>query len=638
MLHGDAAVKSKFQALVGRMKASFHPLRVKNFADASYENYRNEDDVWTSQFDRFKSEATSLFTEALDNAIEMKRQWREDGCGVGLPGDVLAEMLHHYEWARKKCDGFHGRLGLVSSAMDKILQRVAVVPGEVSGHYGCISLAVVGVSGSGKTALMSKLAEEMSRSTFPANADTAANTQIPVIIRFCGTSPGSVTGLALVQSIVHQMQYLMGKPFDDNRVSGMSFGQLVPYFHHQLSAFPVFLFIDSLDQLADDDQARSQISFLRDCNPRPHPDGRIVVSTLPDDDLKEVAAYAKWSREIEQQQQQQQQQNQQLVKTNFVSVSGTNGNSNNDHEPRRSDSVVPMYFYGCESQLRAAGECVPRVDVMMECVDGVGLVKTVLEKEKCRTLTSAQWEIVSEGVSKEPTALYLQLAVRVVQGWSSHLDVDAGVDAGVEVGGDGGRGQEVVPKLAGGVRNLIYQILETIELNFGLLLVRAALSFVTFSVQGISDNEMIDLLSLDGQVMSLGDDGVNQYNVAARLPPHVWYRLRSELAELLASQGDGCLSWYHRQLKEAAEARYESKRKYYHGIMARYFGDLVEESVRHERRVNRQPLVFNSRTSDSNFNGKYEETTSLSVWRDEAAIMILPGRVPIFQAIIPNSF
>jgi hypothetical protein len=345
----------------------------------------------------------------------------------------------------------------------------------------------------------------------------------------------------LVQSIVHQMQYLMGKPFDENRVSGMSFGQLVQYFHQLLSAFPVFLFIDSLDQLADDDQARSQISFLRECNPSPHPDGRIVVSTLPDDDLKEVAAYAKWSREVEQQHHHQQQQNQQLEE-NFVSVSGINSNSDSgQQEPRPSDNVVPRYFYGCESQLRAAGECVPRVDVMMECIDGVDLVKTVLEKEKCRTLTSAQWAIVSEGVSKEPTALYLQLAVRVVQGWSSH------VDAVVVIGGGGGRGrgrgQEVVPKLAGGVRNLIYQILETIELNFGLLLVRAALSFVTFSVQGISDNEMIDLLSLDGQVMSSGDDGVNQYNVAARLPPHVWYRLRSELAELLASQGDGCLAW-----------------------------------------------------------------------------------------------
>jgi hypothetical protein len=45
----------------------------------------------------------------------------------------------------------------------------------------------------------------------------------------------------------------------------------------------LFLFIDSLDQLANEDMARSDISFLKGV--RPHPDTRIVVSALPDDKI-----------------------------------------------------------------------------------------------------------------------------------------------------------------------------------------------------------------------------------------------------------------------------------------------------------------------------------------------------------------
>ena len=56
---------------------------------------------------------------------------------------------------------------------------------------------------------------------------------------------------------------------------------MVTYFHQLIHEYPVFLFIDSLDQLTDENQGRSQISFLK--NIRPHPDSRIVVSCLPDE-------------------------------------------------------------------------------------------------------------------------------------------------------------------------------------------------------------------------------------------------------------------------------------------------------------------------------------------------------------------
>ena len=57
--------------------------------------------------------------------------------------------------------------------------------GEINDLSG-ISLALIGVSGVGKTAMMAKLALEISSSELLPS--------IPVIVRFCGTSKGSANG------------------------------------------------------------------------------------------------------------------------------------------------------------------------------------------------------------------------------------------------------------------------------------------------------------------------------------------------------------------------------------------------------------------------------------------------------------
>ena len=55
--------------------------------------------------------------------------------------------------------------------------------------------------------------------------------------------------------------------------------------------------------------------------------------------------------------------------------------------------------------------------------------------------------------------------------------------------------------LVGSVRPLINQVIGSLEVRFGKELVAAALGYITFSVRGVTDEEMIDLLSLDETVM-----------------------------------------------------------------------------------------------------------------------------------------
>ena len=127
------------------------------------------------------------------------------------------------------------------------------------------------------------------------------------------------------------------------------------------------------------------------------------------------------------------------------------------------------------------------------------------------------------------------------------------------------------------------------------VLVQATLGFVTYSVGGVSDVEMEDLLSLHDEVL----DFVFQYSTPniRRLPSHVWLRLKGALSDLLVEGDGGCLVWYHRQLKETAEAYFSSHKRQLYGIMARYFTNTVAAEVRDSRRITKQELTVCGRSA-----------------------------------------
>ena len=72
-----------------------------------------------------------------------------------------------------------------------------------------------------------------------------------------------------------------GKIWNFGRIPD-SFELATNMLHRLLARFPVVLVVDSLDQLNNNYRGRSEIAFLRGVIP--HPDTRIIVSTLPDND------------------------------------------------------------------------------------------------------------------------------------------------------------------------------------------------------------------------------------------------------------------------------------------------------------------------------------------------------------------
>lgn len=444
----DAGKAMKRSNLYDWMNNNFNTIH--HFSSATYEDHLTHNVSWQSQFERWSECVREICNNEIEKAIATKIMWNHNGCELGIPGNFASEILHHLEWARMKCRMFFGRKALLSTAMRSILhpaylgESEPTHPEKNQSPFAAISLYLVGGSGAGKTALMAKLADELFRYQLASGEDELVNR--PVIIRFCGTSGGCMTGLDLIQSISLQIQLIYQLPLilPSNTISYQS---SVETFHSLLKAYPVALFIDSLDQLSNADLARSNLTFLT--NIEPHRLTRIVLSTLPDE----------------------------------VNAQGSGW----------------RYFYGCESQLRRSQA--PRLAVMMD-QDDADIILTSLLAESHRKLTASQRNVVQASFAVEPCALYLTLAMRVVKDWCA---------GSTEKHVDSSDSKDSIPA---GVQNLIEMIFDQLERNFGVELTRAATAFITFAVKGVSDAEMVDLLSLHDGVMK----SVNQYNTSDNLP------------------------------------------------------------------------------------------------------------------------
>lgn len=617
-VRGDESKTCQLRDLIDWMNASFTSEYTREFS-VGLQDLMTDSALGHEYKEKWISFTNSLLATCMENTIQTIVKWQRDGNGVGISGDELSEMLHHSQWAAEKCQGFVGRDDLLQKALDTVLPGVGVealggdnlsARGEVqdgdadddakgdepdpvptatasasvskasgkkgklaqhppprsktaaatataprkqtkettavksagSGQFKGITLSIIGQSGSGKTALMAKLADTIYK--------VQGDNQRPVVIRFCGTSKGSHSGTALVRSICRQL-HLVLPPLQQQGAEEIpeEFAGAVKHLHKLLHDYPVVLLIDSLDQLSNANLARSNASFLKGV--KPHKNTIIVVSSLPDE---RDAVSGEW-----------------------------------------------IYCYGCDTILKAAN--VPRIivpvltissstasaDTQTDTSNGVAakkkgkkskltesesaqaIIVALLAKKK-RCLTEEQLNVVVAAASKEPTILYLNLSLRIISRWTSFQDPSSLI-------------------IQPGVKGIINQILDGVGEKYGSVLVRAALGFITFSSQGVSDSEIEDLLTLEDDVMK----SVNQYNVANRLPSHVWLRVRGEIFGLITEREGGCLNWYHRQLREVAATRYtHDDILKLQRSMALYFGDLLPRAAIASKLVSTQPLVLNS--------------------------------------------
>lgn len=561
---------------------------------------------------QWMSSVQSKLLDELHDVFQRRTVWRS------LSNvDGIEEILHHCMWAKSKAGSFVGREQLVHELLE-VLELSDIFQTQF------LSCAVVGASGCGKTSLMAKVAQmaferennrrsipeashsmataaaspvrhasEASRTTASFAVTTEDVSPRPVIIRFCGTSASSSDALSLILSISLQMSLLFHVPIYDNLTDYM---QAVQQFHALMETYPVILFIDSLDQLNDTYQGRSRLSFL--VNIKPHPDTRIIVSTLPDEQDAVTGHWIycyqcetrlrEWQvplLEVRQLGEEESPHNRAL--RNELQLAIASADSATSIAEEKSSTTERDEHENLQLSTEDTSETLP---ASKEYED---MIRVILRNDYGRTCTYQQMQYILRQVAEEPVVLYLQLACRVIATWTS-------TDVGVE--------------LAAGVTPLINQIFSSLETEYGVVLTRAALGFLTYAKAGVRDHEMQDLLTLHPGVIASIDSF--QSMGRQRLPFHVWARLRSALEGLIVEKQDGCLRWYHRQLQEAAERRFrgpESEEKLrLHVTMARYFGGNLLEEEREATIVASQPLLLPQKTATtSGNNGNASEQT---VW------------------------
>lgn len=128
--------------------------------------------------------------------------------------------------------------------------------------------------------------------------------------------------------------------------------------------------------------------------------------------------------------------------------------------------------------------------------------------------------------------------------------------------------------LSNTIDDAINQLFARIELQHGFILTKHSLSYITAARNGICENELEDILSLDDIVL----DDVFQYHLppVRRIPPLLWTRIRNDLPDYLSErEADGIvINWHHSQFRKVTESRYLSDPQhvtYIHSILADYF-------------------------------------------------------------------
>eukprot|EP00210_Caulerpa_lentillifera_P004983 g4757.t1 len=412
--------------------------------------------------------------------------------------DLEQEFIHHAAFVQKRSKSFVGREELIFNVMVTINSSKSKIT------------VLHGVSGAGKTSVMCSVAARW-RLYLPENT--------VVLVRLCGTSPRSSSAKGVLKSLCSQLHHVMSIELDIPE----SFDELVQCFESLLletsKIRPVAIFIDSLDQLNDESNGRSQPwKWI----PKRLPDQvYLVVSTLPNPE------------------------------------------------------------YGILQTLQEIGPYQVEVP-LLPSFEGKTLLAEWLLSCK-RTLTVEQRLLVEDSLEQDGggiSMLHLRLIFDRVSKWSSdHIPLP-------------------LPSTVQGMIEMTYKQLER---EHGRKLVQGFLTLLGSSQDGLSAENIADILSADEE--SLGgkhvpDSILEFYSPPIRrVPPYLIARLICDLEDYLVERGANgikVLGLYHRQFIEVSQTLYletiDEKQRACRMLFEYFSGESANKFI--EREISSQPYWF----------------------------------------------
>lgn len=251
--------------------------------------------------------------------------------------------------------------------------------------------------------------------------------------------------------------------------------------------------------------------------------------------------------------------------------------------------IAPNEPYAAVQSRLPAEQLIP-LERMHES-EGTVLLDTWLARAH-RRLQPHQRQQVIEKFELEGLPLYLKLAFEQARLWRSDTPSD-------------------LTDLAIGIRGVIRANLFArlgSERQHGATLVSHSLGYLAAAKNGLSEDELLDLLSSDAEVLGDFRQRSPKSPAAHQLPTIVWSRLYFDLEPYLAERaadGASLLSFYHRQLQEVVEEDYLDgeigiER---HRQLAAYFSDDTTQPL--ERRADDTVTPNRRRLSEL----PYQQTT-----------------------------
>ena len=194
----------------------------------------------------------------------------------------------------------------------------------------------------------------------------------------------------------------------------------------------------------------------------------------------------------------------------------------------------------------------------MTTAEGAQALDALL-REARRTLQTRQRDAVLAHFERCGLPLYLKLAAEESRLWKSFSPPDS-------------------CKLGEGIAGVLDTLFDRLasNANHGPVLVERSLGYLATARYGLTENEILDVLTADDVVWTDFDKRKHHDVGERRLPVVVWSRLSLDLEPYLkerAAPGGTVIAFYHRQLVERVAGRFlagdETKAR--HGDLARYF-------------------------------------------------------------------
>ena len=408
------------------------------------------------KFENYLIKFTNSFERTVVNLIEANINKNEILFHVL---ENYADLFHHLRFCHEKVKGFMGRNSFLNQIKCLLLEQ----------HVQYI--VIHGISGSGKTSLIAKLAEKLK--------DWFSHIDFILVLRFIGTSEDSYNIQNLLSSIIKQLAHRFDLIINHEEMTPID--KLYNYFKKFLIEVSqecvndqhIFILLDSLDQLSPEYGGKKLEWFPISLPKNIH----FIVSTLTDKHYESFQAI------------------QNLVKNtsnNYIEITELN-----------------------EDEIRSA-------------------IQYRLDNAQ-RTITDIQMKYLLNLFKKCSIPLYIKLVMDQAIKWKHSNSIKS-----IAVSNE--------------IKPAIHDLLEKLELSYGIVLVKKVLQYMTLSRHGFYENYLQNILANDPTVLLyIGDQFKDHKFSSGRIPQIFLIRLIHGLREYLSGP---MYRWYHRAFWEVATDRY----------------------------------------------------------------------------------